>query len=61
MGSHKLVCRLPVVVYCRELNFEYEYLREYKGKIKNNILTLVWGPYGVFLSKKKIDFSGLSL
>jgi len=57
-----LASRLPLVVYCVESIFEYEYLREYKAKI-DNTLTLVWGPYGVLLgaNNSKIGFAGLSL
>jgi len=34
-GSPGLVRRLPVVVYCVELIFEYEYLHKYEDKIEN--------------------------
>jgi len=43
--------RLPVVLYCGELIFEYKYLCEYDAKIKN-IYTLVCGPQDVLLGMK---------
>jgi len=55
--------QLPVIVYCGEPIFEYEYLREYNAKIEN-IYTLVCGPQDVLLgikNSKKIGFAGLSL
>ena len=54
-GFGRLVCRIPVVVYCGESIFEYEYLREYDAKI---------GPQNVLLGIKKtqkIGFARLSL
>ena len=63
MSPLGLLRRLPVVVYCGESIFEYEYLREYEAKIEN-VYTLVCGPQDVLLGIKKtqkIGFAGLSL
>jgi len=59
MSPLGLLWRLPVVVYCGESIFKYEYLREYDAKIEN-IYTLFQGPQDVLLGKK-IGFAGLSL
>jgi len=59
-GSPGLVRRLPVVIYCVELIFEYEYLHKYEAKIENTF-TLDWGSYDVSLginnSKNRIPWT----
>jgi len=51
MSSLGLLRRLPVVVYCGESIFEYEYLRKHEAKIEN-VYTLVCGPQDVLLGIK---------
>jgi len=58
MSPIRLLRWLPVVVYCGESIFEYNYLRKYETKIKN-VYTLVCGPQDVLLGIKKLKKSGL--
>jgi len=51
MSPQGFLRRLPVVDYCRESIFEYEYLHEYEAKIEN-VYTLVCGPQDVLVGIK---------
>ena len=52
MSPPGLLRWLPVVVYCGESIFRYEYIREYNATIEN-FYTLVCGPQDVLLGTKK--------